>query len=68
MAGAVAYAARVVTTRYHATVITIANRVPVFGFLMDTRIERLLAESGLSGWFTRCMDEAAVNSRWSACA
>lgn len=56
VAGTVAHAARVVTTRYHAAVVAIASRVPVFGLSMDARIDRLLTEGGLPGWFARCTD------------
>lgn len=44
----------IVTTRYHASVMAIANRVPVVGVSMDSRIDQLFAENGLSDWALSC--------------
>lgn len=44
----------IVTTRYHASVMAIANRVPVVGVSMDSRIDQLFAENGLSDWAISC--------------
>ena len=44
----------VVTTRYHAAVLALSNRVPVIGISMDTRIDQLFAENGLADWFFSC--------------
>jgi len=46
----------VVTTRYHAAVLSISNRVPVVGVSMDPRIQQLLGENGLSDWVFSCDD------------
>ena len=43
-----------VTTRYHASVLAIANRVPVIGVSMDTRIDQLFGENGLQDWVMPC--------------
>jgi len=56
VAGAVAHASCVVTTRYHAAVLALARGVPVFGLTLDERVERLLTEAGLDGWFAACTD------------
>ena len=47
----------VVTTRYHACVMAIANRVPVVGVSMDSRIDQLFAEHGLSDWTLSCEEQ-----------
>lgn len=52
--GALEDAQWIVTTRYHASVLAIANRVPVVGVSMDNRIDRLFAENGLSDWALSC--------------
>jgi polysaccharide pyruvyl transferase WcaK-like protein len=44
----------VVTTRYHAAVLALSNRVPVIGVSMDTRIDQLFAENGLADWIFSC--------------
>jgi polysaccharide pyruvyl transferase WcaK-like protein len=44
----------IVTTRYHACVMAIANHVPVVGVSMDNRIDQLFAEHGLSDWALSC--------------
>lgn len=59
----------VVTTRYHASVLAIANRVPVVGVSMDSRIDQLFAENGLSDWVRSCDErgfEAGVLERIDA--
>jgi polysaccharide pyruvyl transferase WcaK-like protein len=61
VAGAVGHASRVVTTRYHAAVLAIASRVPVFGLSMDERINRLLDEAGLGEWAGSCAAEDGAN-------
>lgn len=52
----------IVTTRYHASVVAIANRVPVVGVSMDTRIDQLFAENDLSDWSFSC-DECGFDAR-----
>lgn len=52
----------IVTTRYHASVVAIANRVPVVGVSMDTRIDHLFAENDLSDWSFSC-DECGFDAR-----
>jgi polysaccharide pyruvyl transferase WcaK-like protein len=52
--GALERAQWIVTTRYHASVMAIANRVPVVGVSMDSRIDQLFAEHGLSDWTLSC--------------
>jgi polysaccharide pyruvyl transferase WcaK-like protein len=44
----------IVTTRYHASVMAIANLAPVVGVSMDSRIDQLFAEHGLSDWAISC--------------
>ncbi|RKP44599.1 hypothetical protein D7S89_22275 [Trinickia fusca] len=52
----------VVTTRYHASVLAIANRVPVVGVSMDARIDQLFEENGLADWTIPC-DERGFEQR-----
>lgn len=52
----------IVTTRYHASVLAIANRVPVVGVSMDSRIDQLFAENALSEWSVSC-DERGFEAR-----
>lgn len=47
-----------VTTRYHGAVMAIANRVPVVGVSMDSRIAQLFAENGLNDWALSCEEKA----------
>jgi polysaccharide pyruvyl transferase WcaK-like protein len=47
----------IVTTRYHASVLAIANRVPVVGVSMDSRIDQLFAENDLSDWTVSCEED-----------
>ncbi|HVW50626.1 MAG TPA: polysaccharide pyruvyl transferase family protein [Trinickia sp.] len=56
VAGVVAHARCVVTTRYHAAVLALSRGVPVFGLTLDERVERLLTEAGLDGWYAACTD------------
>ncbi|MFM0594555.1 polysaccharide pyruvyl transferase family protein [Paraburkholderia dilworthii] len=66
VAAAVAHAACVVTTRYHAAVLAISHGVPVFGLSMDTRIERLLGEVGCTQWSAACDDADGVSAALTA--
>lgn len=66
VAAAVAHAACVVTTRYHAAVLAISHGVPVFGLSMDTRIERLLGEVGCPQWSAACDDVDGANDALEA--
>lgn len=52
----------IVTTRYHASVLAIANRVPVVGVSMDSRIDQLFAENDLGDWSVSC-DEPGFEAR-----
>lgn len=52
----------IVTTRYHASVMAISNQVPVVGVSMDSRIDQLFAENGLSDWTLSC-EEAGFGKR-----
>jgi polysaccharide pyruvyl transferase WcaK-like protein len=52
----------VVTTRYHASVLAIASRVPAIGVSMDARIDQLFEESGLAEWGISC-DEQGFEGR-----
>jgi polysaccharide pyruvyl transferase WcaK-like protein len=54
VAAAVAHAACVVTTRYHAAVLAMSHGVPMFGLSMDTRIARLLEEADCAEWYAAC--------------
>ncbi|MFM0315465.1 polysaccharide pyruvyl transferase family protein [Paraburkholderia nemoris] len=56
VAGVVGHATCVITTRYHAAVLALARGVPVFGLTLDERVERLLMEAGLDGWYAACTD------------
>ncbi|MFM0646987.1 polysaccharide pyruvyl transferase family protein [Paraburkholderia bryophila] len=66
VAAAVAHAACVVTTRYHAAVLAISHGVPVFGLSMDTRIERLLGEVGCPQWSAACDDADGAQATLTA--
>jgi polysaccharide pyruvyl transferase WcaK-like protein len=63
VATTVAHAHCVVTTRYHAAVVALSHGVPAFGLSMDERIDRLLDEAGLGGWYARCdADDAGARA------
>lgn len=47
-------AACVVTSRYHGSVLAMANRVPVVGVSIDERIAQLFDEYGLGHWWYSC--------------
>jgi polysaccharide pyruvyl transferase WcaK-like protein len=47
-------AACVVTTRYHASLLAIANATPVIGVSMDSRINNLFRENALADWIVSC--------------
>ncbi len=51
-----------VTTRYHASVMSIANRVPVVGVSMDSRIDQLFAENELGDWALSCDEKGFEQS------
>lgn len=52
--GTIERAQCIVTTRYHAAVLGISNRIPVVGVSMDPRIQQLLGENGLGDWVFSC--------------
>jgi polysaccharide pyruvyl transferase WcaK-like protein len=47
-------AALVVTSRFHASVLALAGRVPTLGIALDERIRNLFTENGLGEWFVAC--------------
>jgi polysaccharide pyruvyl transferase WcaK-like protein len=47
----------VVTSRFHACVLSLNTRVKTIGIALDERIRNLFTENGMAEWFFRCDDE-----------
>jgi polysaccharide pyruvyl transferase WcaK-like protein len=47
----------VVTSRFHACVLSLNTRVKTIGIALDERIRNLFTENGMAQWFFRCDDE-----------
>ena len=47
-------ASLVVTSRFHASVLALAGRVPTLGIALDERIRNLFTENGLADFFVAC--------------